>query len=218
MDEKNKIVIGGHRGTSTSSYYIKIADQSTGTLTGKDVDSKLSKADRLLDFAEKMERQVNSSSVNNLISAGEINASWVYFEIYDIPACMFVENSFDAASNIGPITIYTAADINGKLRVIDEIVYTNCIITAIESSMRTEKESLVKTFKAWFRYTDRKRNLQPYSQTGAAAGNLPSHINFPEGTLQASGGGGEGGGGGAGGGGGSGGGGGGGGGESGSGW
>lgn len=191
----DRIVIGGHRGTSTSNRYINVNDQSTGTLTGDNVDSTLAKADRLLAFSEKMVRNINSASVNNLISAGEINASLVYFEIYEIPVSVYIENQFAAGAMVDKITIYTAEVINKKITVIDETEFQDCIIAGWERSASDEsaiedQENKPNTFKVWFRFSQRKRTFKPFDQKGQAAGNIPSLINFPQGTLEASGGGG----------------------------
>lgn len=180
------------KGTSTSNLYIKIADQGTGSLTGENVDPKLVKADILVDFAESMTRNINSESSNNLITAGEIDASWVYIQILLTNASVYVENAFFSGDHIGPITVYRNQIINGKFTVTDEREYTNCIITGLETSSIEEAGKNLDTLKVWFHYTERKRTLYPYDQKGQALGNLQSHINYPEGTLKAAGGGGGG--------------------------
>lgn len=189
-------------GTNTSNLFINIAKQGTGTLTGEGVDTKLVKADRLLSFDEQMVREVNSSSENTLFSAGEIDASWVYIEILRTQASIFVQNSFYQANNITPITIYRADIINGKLTVTEEIEYQNCIVTKIRTNAVALEGQKLDTLKAWFRFTQRQDTLKFFDQEGKPLGQNVSLINFPQGTLKASGGGGGEGGGGEGGGGG----------------
>jgi hypothetical protein len=180
-------------GTNTSNLFINIAQQGTGTLTGENVDAKLVKADRLLGFREQMVREVNSASENTLFSAGEIDASWVFIEILRTQASIFVQNSFYQANNITPITIYRADIINGKLTVTEEIEYKNCIITKISTEAIALEGRKLDTLKVAFRFTQRQDTLLFFDQEGKPLGQNVSLINFPQGTLKASGGGGEGG-------------------------
>src|SRR3990167_329531 len=110
------IAEAANRGTSNSNLYVNIAGQGTGTLTGDSVDSKLQKADRLLAFGEQMVREINTAAENNLFSAGEIDASWVYMEILRTQASIFAQNSFLQGSCIGPIKVFRADTINGKYK------------------------------------------------------------------------------------------------------
>ena len=123
-----------NKGTNSSNLYVNVAEQGTGTLTGANVDPKLVKADRLLSFSEQMTREINTAAENTLFSAGEIDASWVYIEILRTQASMYIQNAFLSANNIGPIKVFRADIINGKLTVTEEIDYTNCIITQIETN------------------------------------------------------------------------------------
>ncbi len=183
-------VQAANEGTNTSNLFINIAKQGTGTLTGANVDPKLVKADRLLSFNENMVREVNASSENTLFSAGEIDASWVYIEILRTQASIYVQNAFYQANNIGPITVYRADIINGKLKVTEEIIYTNCIITRIETTAQALEGKKLDTLKVWFRFTKRQDTLLFFDQNGKPMGQNVSLIDFPQGTLQAKGGGG----------------------------
>jgi len=183
-----------NEGTNSSNLFINIAGQGTGTLTGANVDPKLVKADRLLAFSENMVREVNAASENTLFSAGEIDASWVYVEILRTQAAIYAQNSFYQANNIGPINVYRADIINGKLTVTEEIDYTNCIITKIESSAQALEGKKLDSLKVWFRFTQRQDTLLFFDQNGQPLGQNVSLINFPQGTLQAQSGGGGGGG------------------------
>lgn len=205
-NENDKIVMGPLDGASIASRYIKIEGQSTGTLAGDNVDDKLSKANRLIDFAEKFSTKMNSDTVDNL-APGAIRASLLYIEIYEIPLAMYLENMCFDKEKIDKITIYKTQEVSKKITPIDETTYENCMITGIERSAsknfsRETQGDTPITFKAWIRFLKRTRNQTPYKQTGELAGNLPSQISFPEGVLQPAGGGGGGGGGGDGGGGG----------------
>lgn len=174
-----------NEGTNTSNLYINIAGQGTGTLTGANVDAKLVKADRLLAFSEKMTREVNAAAENTLFSAGEIDASWVYIEILRTQASIYVQNAFYAANNIGPISVYRADIINGKLTVTEQIDYTNCIITSIATNAVAIEGKKLDTLTIGFRFTQRQDTLIFFDQEGKPLGQNVSLINFPQGTLQA---------------------------------
>ncbi|HUX78912.1 MAG TPA: hypothetical protein VMW10_04090 [Alphaproteobacteria bacterium] len=182
-------------GTNTSNLYINIAMQGTGTLAGENVDPKLAKADRLLAFTESMRREVNTAAENTLFSAGEIDASWVYIEILRTQASMFCQNSFFAGDIIDPIKIWRADIINKKLTVTEEISYSKCTITGIETNAVAIQGKKLDTLKVWFRFTGRDDTLSFFDQSGQPIGNNMSKIDFTTGTLQAAGGGGAGGGG-----------------------
>lgn len=187
-----------NKGTNSSNLYINIAAQGTGTLEGANVDSKLVKADRLLALNEMMRREVNTSAENTLFSAGEIDASWVYIEILRTQASIYVQNAFLNANNIGPISVYRADIINGKLTVTEEIDYTNCLITKIETTAIALEGQRLDALKVWFRFTGRTDTLYFFDQTGQPIGQNVSNVDFTKGTLQASASGGGGGGGGSG--------------------
>jgi len=176
-----------NEGTNTSNLFINIAGQGTGTLTGTNVDQKLVKADRLLSFSEKMVREVNAASENTLFSAGEIDASWVYIEILRTQAAIYAQNSFYQANNIGPIDVYRADIINNKLTVTEQIEYTNCIITQIETFAQALEGKKLDTLKIWFRFIQRQDTLYFFDQTGQPLGQNVSLINFSQGTLQSGG-------------------------------
>jgi len=174
-----------NQGTNNSNLYINIAGQGTGTLTGANVDPKLVKTDRLLSFSEQMRREVNAASENTLFSAGEIWASWVFIEIMRTQASIYVQNAFYNANNIGPITVYRDDIINGKHTVTEELEYTNCIITQIETDAVALEGKKLDTLKVWFRFTQRQDTLYFFDQEGQPLGQNVSLINFPQGTLQA---------------------------------
>ena len=174
-----------NQGTSNSNLYINIAAQGSGTLTGTNVDPKLVKADRLLAFEEKMSRDVNPAAENTLFSGGEIRASWVFIEILRTQASIYAQTSFYNANNIGPISIFRDDIINGKHTVTEEIVYTNCIITQLETSAVSLDNKKLDSLKIWFRFTQRQDTLFFFDQEGKPQGQNVSLINFPQGTLQA---------------------------------
>jgi hypothetical protein len=179
-----------NEGTNNSNLYVDISGKGTGTLTGTNVDSKLNKTDRLLSFSENMSRLINSTAENTLFSAGEIDASWVFMEIQRTQASIFVQNSFYQANNIGPIKLYRADVINGKMTVTEEIDYTNCIITKIETQAVSLEDKKLDTLKFWFRFTQRQDTIFFFDQTGKPIGQDVSLIDFTNGTLQPAGGGG----------------------------
>ena len=181
-----------NQGTNTSNLYINISMQGTGTLTGPDVDAKLAKADRLLAFNEQMSREVNTAAENTLFSAGELDASWVYIEILRTQASIYAQNAFLSANNIGPINVFRADIINGKLTITEEIEYTNCIITKIETKAIAIEGKKLDTLKIWFRFTGRMDTLFFFDQSGKPIGQNVSKVDFTQGTLKASGGGGGG--------------------------
>ena len=192
-DKPTSISEAANRGTSNSNLYVNIADKGTGTLAGDTVDSKLVKADRLLSFSEQMIREINTAAENNLFSAGEIDASWVYIEILRTQASIFAQNSFLQGSCIGPIKVFRADTINGKYTVTEEIDYTDCYITKIETTAVSEEGKKLDTLKIWFRFTARTDTVFFFDQNGNAQGQDVSTVDFTKGTLKAAGGGGGGG-------------------------
>jgi hypothetical protein len=181
----NPVVSAAETGTSNSNLYVNIAGQGTGTLAGDNVDPKLGKADRLLSFSEQMVREVNTAAENNLFSAGEIDASWVYIEILRTQASIYAQNSFLQGNNITPINVYRVDTINGKYTVTEEIDYTNCIITKIEANAVSLEGRKLDTIKLWFRFTARTDTLYFFDQTGQPQGQNVSTVDFTNGTLQA---------------------------------
>jgi len=179
-----------NQGTNNSNLYINIAGQGTGTLTGPNVDPKLSKTDRLLSFREQMTREVNAAAESTLFSAGEIDASWVFIEILRTQASIYVQNAFYSANNITPINIYRSDIINGKMTVTEEIDYSNCIITKFETDAKSLEGTKLDTLKVWFRFTQRQDTLLFFDQGGQPLGQNVSLIDFSAGTLQAQSGGG----------------------------
>ncbi len=183
----------GNQGTNNSNLYVNIAGQGTGTLSGANVDAKLAKADRLLSFSEQMTREVNTAAENTLFSAGEIDASWVFIEILRTQASIYVQNAFLAGNTIGPIKVFRADIIAGKHTVTEEIDYTNCIITKIETNAVSQEGKKLDTLRIWFRFTGRQDTLFFFNQMGQPIGQNVSNVDFTQGTLQASSGGGGGG-------------------------
>lgn len=181
-----------NQGTNNSNLYVDIAGKGSGTLTGDNVDAKLNKTDRVLAFNEKMARLINATAENTLFSAGEIDASWVYMEIQRTQASIFVQNSFLQANNIGPIKLYRADLINGKATVTEEIAFTNCIITKIQTDAVSLEDKKLDTLKFWFRFTQRQDTIFFFDQDGKPIGQDVSLIDFKLGTLQPAGGGGGG--------------------------
>lgn len=182
------IAQGEIRGTSSSNLYIDISGQGTGTLeAGDSVDAKLTdaKVDRLLAFSEQMDRALNSASENDLFSAGQINASWAFCEILRTGASIYVQNSFYQGSCIGPIKLFRADIINGKITVTEEIDYTDCFITKFQTSAVDVQGDKLDSLKFWFRFTTRTDTLLFFDQNGAAQGQNVSTIDFTKGTLQA---------------------------------
>src|SRR5271169_4525144 len=99
-DNSNPIKVG----TRLSNLYINVGGQSASSLTGSSVDSKLSKADHLLGYTERMERDVNSSSTNNLFSAGELSAHYTKVIMPKVPQTFtYVQNQFAQGQNISTI-------------------------------------------------------------------------------------------------------------------
>lgn len=180
-------------GTNTANLYINFAGQGTGTLTGDQVDSKLNKVDRLLAFRESMTRNINPAAENNLFSGGAITATNVHVKMLRTKSALFAEKSFYSANNIGPITIYRGDIINAKLTVTEEIEFTNCIVTSIETNNDDNDPNVLDTIDVAFRYTQKKHTLYLFGQDGKPMGQDVSLINFPAGSLQDSGGGGGGG-------------------------
>lgn len=174
-----------NKGANTSNLYINIAGQGTGTLTGDQVDTKLAKADRLLAFTEEMRREVNTAAENTLFSAGEIDASWVYIEILRTQASIYAQNSFLQANNIGPIQVFRADVINGKITVTETIEYTNCILTEIKTEAVALEGRKLDTLKIWFRFTKRQDTLFFFDQEGKPIGQNVSLVDFTKGTLKA---------------------------------
>jgi hypothetical protein len=179
-----------NKGTDNANLYINVAGQGTGTLAGDQVDAKLQKADRLVFFKTRMSRDVNPSAENNLFSGGAITASRVLIEIQRTKAAIFIEKSFISANNVTPITIYRSDLISGKHTVTEEIEFTNCIFTGIETTADATKLQGLDTLLAEFRFTQCQDTLFFFDQNGQPQGQDVSLINFPAGTLQPSGGGG----------------------------
>ncbi len=172
-----------NKGTTTSNYFININGKSTGTLTGKTVDAKLDKADRLLDFSYGMRREVNSAAENTLFSAGEIDASWVYVEVLRTQAAIYVQNSFIKADNLPSIKVFRADDINGKLTVTEEIDFSNCIITQLNTSVVALEGQKIDNLKFWFRYLSWKDTLFSFNQEGQPVGQNVFSGDLSKGTL-----------------------------------
>lgn len=170
-------------GTNSSNLYINIGDQGTGTLEGPNVDSEIGKADRLLAFSEEMSREVNSAADNNLFSAGEIDASWVYVEVLRTPASIYAQSSFLQGTNIDNIYIYRVDTIGGTMTITEKIEYENCIITKIATHAVALEGTKLDTLKIWFRFTSRTDTLTSYDQTGQKQGNNVSKVDFTKGTL-----------------------------------
>lgn len=191
---ENPIIRGpgftANEGTTTSNFFININGKSTGTLTGSTVDAKLAKADRLLDFSYGMRREVNSAAENTLFSAGEIDASWVYVEVLRTQASIYAQNSFIKGENLPSIKVFRADDINGKLTVTEEIDFTNCIITQINTSVVALEGQKLDNLKLWFRYLSWKDTLFFFNQEGQPIGQDVFSGDFTKGTLGPSGGGG----------------------------
>lgn len=181
-------------GSSLSNLYINIGGQSQSSLTGSNVDAKLSTTDQLLLLEEELSRDVNPSTSNNLFSAGELVAFYARAIILRTQSSIYVQNMFTSGQNIDTITVYRADTINGTQTVTEEIAYSNCFITNIKSlggqidfsNNTVQSAKGLDTFEFKFRYLQRQDTVYFFDQTGAAQGQNVSLINFPQGTLQAS--------------------------------
>ncbi|MBY0272990.1 MAG: hypothetical protein K2X02_06250, partial [Alphaproteobacteria bacterium] len=174
----NPAAFAAETGTSSSNLYININGQGTGTLTGANVAPTLVKTDRLLGFGEHATRAVNSAAENDLFSAGEIDASWVYIEVMRTPAAMYLQNCFYLGTNVSSINVFRADMINSTLSVTESINFTNCIITRLEASAVSLEGNKLDTLKAWFRFLQRNDTLYTYAQGGQLKGQVVSFINF----------------------------------------
>jgi hypothetical protein len=175
-----------HRqGARTSSYYINIGGQGTGTLTGNNVDPKLVKADELYAYKGSMSRSIHAATVNTLFSSGEIVAGLTYIKVPRSQTSMFVINSFNKGDKIPQITIYRADVINGKITVTEEFIFSNCDILRIEEGFDDGDPNGLYALEGEFRYTQKQDTLYFFDQEGKPLGQNVSLINFPQGTLQA---------------------------------
>jgi hypothetical protein len=188
MPEITGASFAANEGTTTSNFYVNINNMSTGTLTGSDVDPKLTKAERLLSFSYGMRREINSAAESgNLFSAGEIDASWVYMEILRTKSSIYSQNSFVQGNNLQTIKVYRADVINGQIKVTEELDFTNCIITQINTSVVSLEGQKLDTLKLWFRYTGWTNTLFMFNQQGQPIGQDVFSGDLTKGTLKAAG-------------------------------
>lgn len=187
-----------HPAINTSNLYIDLNGKGQGTLSdAKGVDPKLVKAkvERLLKYSEEFTRMVNRASESNLFSAGEINNSLVRMQILRSQLAPYVQESFFQATCIPQITIYRADVIEGQIKVVEQIVYSNVYIMEFGTnvSANPEQDSSksdddLTTINFAFRALQRENTFFYHKQTGELMGQNVSKINFPQGTLAPAGG------------------------------
>jgi len=168
-------------GIAAPNMWIAIGAFSSSTANSPQVDTQDSKAQQLLELKEKIDRDVDPSSVGGLFASGQLAMGLITATILREGSLSEVINSLSQGIIIPNISVFRNILVQGKDQRAEQIDYSNCIITNYETDMRLGKDEHQRMYTAsfTFRPTKRVHTIIPFdAQTGAPGGNKVSSIDF----------------------------------------